>query len=155
MPLAVYGGRRDILEKVSPLGPVYQAGTLSGNPLAVACGLTTLGLLSEQLYADVEARGAQLQAGLEAALKRHSVPGVVQRVGSMLTLFFNEGPVNDWDDANASNLERFAHWHAGLIGRGIYWPPSQFEAAFVSVAHTEDDVETTVAAASDALARTE
>jgi glutamate-1-semialdehyde 2,1-aminomutase len=141
LPLAVYGGRADIMAKVAPLGPVYQAGTLSGNPAAVTAGLTTLRRLTPELYEHLERVGAQLEAGLNQGASDASVaPVVVQRVGSMLTLFFCEGPVRSWDDANTADRKRFAAWHAGLLSRGVYWPPSQFEAAFLSAAHTEADI---------------
>jgi len=152
MPLAVYGGRRDIMQKVAPLGPVYQAGTLSGNPVAVAAGTKTLELLDDRVYAELEERGAELQAGLQSALRQTRVAGCVQRVGSMLTLFFHPGPVRRWSDAAASDKALFGEWHAGLLRRGIYWPPSQFEAAFIGAAHTATDIERTIAAARDALA---
>lgn len=151
MPLAVYGGRADIMKKIAPLGPVYQAGTLSGNPLAVTAGLTTLLLLDDALYDKLESLGARLERGLRRALVDRGVTGVVQRAGSMLTLFFHEGPVRSWTDAARCNTARFGSWHGGLIERGVYWPPSQFEAAFISAAHTEDDVDRTIAAASEAL----
>jgi glutamate-1-semialdehyde 2,1-aminomutase len=152
MPLAVYGGRADIMKKIAPLGPVYQAGTLSGNPLAVTAGLTTLMLLDDALYEKLESLGARLERGLRRALVDRGVTGVVQRAGSMLTLFFHDGPVRSWTDAARCNTARFGTWHGGLIERGVYWPPSQFEAAFISAAHTEDDVDRTIAAASEALA---
>lgn len=151
MPLAAYGGRRDAMSLVAPLGPVYQAGTLSGNPVAVSAGLATLRALDAAAYAKLEALGAALQAGLEQALRDRRVAGVVQRVGSMLTLFFTPGPVRSWRDAAGADRARFARFHAGMLARGVYWPPSQFEAAFVGVAHTTDDVDRTVAAARDAL----
>jgi len=152
MPLAVYGGRADVMEKIAPLGPVYQAGTLSGNPIAVAAGLATLAELNEEAYARLEALGSRLQTGLERVLRDTDTPGVVQRVGSMLTLFFHRGPVRSWSDAKASDTKRFGVWHRGLVTRGVYWPPSQFEAAFVSLAHTEEDIDVTVEAARGALA---
>ncbi len=152
MPLAVYGGRADIMKQVAPLGPVYQAGTLSGNPVAVAAGMKTLELLDDQVYATLEQRGAQLQQGLEAALRDTGTTGCVQRVGSMLTLFFHPGPVKNWTDSAASDKARFGRWHAGLLRRGVYWPPSQFEAAFIGAEHTAADVEHTVTAAREALA---
>jgi glutamate-1-semialdehyde 2,1-aminomutase len=152
LPLAAYGGRRAIMEKVAPLGPVYQAGTLSGNPVAVSAGLATLDRLDDALYDKLESLGARLQEGFEAALRKRSIPGCVQRVGSMLTLFFQQGPVRCWDDARTSDTERFAAWHRGLRARGIYWPPSQFEAAFLSAAHTEADIDATIHACEEALA---
>jgi glutamate-1-semialdehyde 2,1-aminomutase len=151
MPLAVYGGRDDVMSKVAPLGPVYQAGTLSGNPVAVAAGLATIELLVPSLYERLERTGAALEAGFRAAAARRGVPVCVQRVGSMLTLFFQAGPVRSWTDAARSDTKRFAAWHAGLLARGVYWPPSQFEAAFVSGAHDDADVKRTIAAADEAL----
>ena len=151
MPLAVYGGRRDVMQKVAPLGPVYQAGTLSGNPLAVTAGLTTLEALDEKAYERLEALGSRLEAGLSRAITASRIAGVVQRVGSMITLFFHDGPVRNFRDAAKSDTKRFARWHAGMLERGVYWPPSQFEAAFISVAHTDADIDATVEAASGAL----
>ena len=147
LPLAVYGGRADVMQRIAPLGPVYQAGTLSGNPVAVQAGLTTLGELDVYSYERLEVLGSRLQTGLERALRETNTPGVVQRVGSMLTLFFHRGPVRSWLDASASDTQRFGTWHRGLVTRGVYWPPSQFEAAFISLAHTEQNIDTTIAAA--------
>jgi glutamate-1-semialdehyde 2,1-aminomutase len=154
MPLAAYGGRDDIMSTIAPLGPVYQAGTLSGNPVAVAAGLATIALLVPDLYAKLERLGAQLEEGLRAAAASAGVPATVQRVGSMITLFFREGPVRSWSDAAACDTGRFAAWHRGLLERGVYWPPSQFEAAFLGGAHTEADVAATVDAARESLATT-
>jgi glutamate-1-semialdehyde 2,1-aminomutase len=151
MPLAAYGGRDEIMSVVAPLGPVYQAGTLSGNPVAVAAGLATLERLVPELYAWLEHVGAMLEEGLVGALRASGVPGCVQRVGSMITLFFHEGPVRSWSDAAGADTKRFAAWHRGLLERGVYWPPSQFEAAFLSVSHTEADIARTVEAARAAL----
>ncbi len=152
LPLAVYGGRTDVMQRIAPLGPVYQAGTLSGNPIAVQAGLATLALLDEPAYERLEVLGSRLQTGLERALRETNTPGVVQRVGSMLTVFFHRGPVRSWRDAAASDTKRFGTWHRGLVTRGVYWPPSQFEAAFISLAHSEEDIDHTVEAALGALA---
>ncbi|MEP7126916.1 MAG: aminotransferase class III-fold pyridoxal phosphate-dependent enzyme, partial [Byssovorax sp.] len=151
MPLAAYGGREEIMNCVAPLGPVYQAGTLSGNPIAVASGLATIAHLTPDLYARLESLGAQLEEGLREGAKAAGVPATVQRVGSMITLFFREGAVRSWDDAATSDTKRFGAWHAGMIARGMYWPPSQFEAAFLSGAHTEADIERAVKASREAL----
>ena len=151
LPLAVYGGRADIMRQVAPLGPVYQAGTLSGNPVAVNAGLTTLAELDDASYLRLESLGSRLQTGLERVLRDTKTPGVVQRVGSMLTLFFHRGPVRSWLDAAASDTRRFGAWHRGLVTRGIYWPPSQFEAAFISLSHNEADIDRTIDAALGAL----
>lgn len=152
MPLAVYGGRHDAMGRVAPLGPIYQAGTLSGNPLAVSAGLATLHALDAAAYPKLEATSAALAEGLSRVLRDAGAPAVVQRVGSMLTVFFSQGPVRNWNDAKGADTRRFAAWHAGMLARGIYWPPSQFEAAFVSLAHSESDVALTVDAARAALA---
>jgi len=154
LPLAVYGGRADVMQRIAPLGPVYQAGTLSGNPIAVNAGLSTLAELDNNSYQRLEELGSRLQTGLERALRETDTPGVVQRVGSMLTLFFHRGPVRSWNDAAASDTKRFGAWHRGLVTRGVYWPPSQFEAAFISLAHNEQDIDQTVEAALAALAET-
>jgi glutamate-1-semialdehyde 2,1-aminomutase len=142
LPLAAYGGRADIMKKVAPLGPVYQAGTLSGNPLAVAAGLAMLRYLSanHQVYDALEARGAQLCAW--------TPPGVtVNRVGSMFTFFFNESPVTDWDSAKRSDTARFAKFFHFMLEHGVYLAPSQYEAGFISAAHSEEDIRLTVEAA--------
>ena len=153
MPLAAYGGRDDVMSVVAPLGPVYQAGTLSGNPVAVTAGLATLERLTPALYERLEALGAALEDGLAAAARDAGVPARVQRVGSMITLFFRDGPVRSWPDAAGCDTKRFAAWHGAMLARGVYWPPSQFEAAFLSGAHTDDDIARTVAACREALAR--
>ena len=152
MPLAVYGGRREVMSVVAPLGPVYQGGTLSGNPAAVSAGLTTLRLLDDALYEKLETLGAALQEGLAAAAHDAGIASCVQRVGAMLTLFFTEGPVRCFADAAKQDSKAFARFHRGLLERGVYWPPSKYEASFLSGAHTLDDIERTVAAAREALA---
>jgi glutamate-1-semialdehyde 2,1-aminomutase len=152
MPLAVYGGRADIMGCIAPLGPVYQAGTLSGNPLATTAGLTTLDRLDASLYERLEKLGAMLERGLAQAVESAGVEACVQRVGSMITLFFTKGPVRSWADADRCDRKRFSAFHGGLLERGIYWPPAQFEAAFLSGAHTEADIERTIEAARHALA---
>ncbi len=151
MPLALYGGRRDIMSCISPLGPVYQAGTLSGNPLAVAAGIATLQLLDAEVYRKLDETTGWLADGLSTILPRPGVPGTVLRVGSMLTLFFTDRTVTNYSSADTSDRSRFARWHRGLLERGVYWPPSQLEAAFVSLAHTRADVDQTLVAAEAAL----
>lgn len=136
---------------VAPLGPVYQAGTLSGNPIAVAAGIATLELLDSAVYEKLEALGAALELGFTDLLRRRGVAGVVQRVGSMLTLFFSVDRVTDYATACKADRARFARWHRQLLERGVYWPPSQLEAAFISAAHTRADVERTLLAADGAL----
>jgi glutamate-1-semialdehyde 2,1-aminomutase len=151
MPLAVYGGAKDVMSLVAPLGPVYQAGTLSGNPLAVTAGLVTLEQLDTRAYARLEELGARLETGMTRALAETGTTGVVQRVGSMLTLFFHAGPVHDFRTALGADTARFGRFHASLLAEGVYFPPSQFEAAFISLAHTDDDIDRTVAAVRRAL----
>jgi glutamate-1-semialdehyde 2,1-aminomutase len=152
LPLAAYGGRAEIMRTIAPLGPVYQAGTLSGNPVAVSAGLATLERLDASLYAKLEALGARLEHGLSEAVKATGAKACVQRVGSMITVFFTEGPVRSWADADRCDRKRFGVFHAELLRRGIYWPPAQFEAAFLSGAHTEADIDRLVEAAKAALA---
>ncbi len=154
LPVGAYGGRRDVMAKVAPLGPVYQAGTLSGNPLAVAAGLATLDLLRRPgTYERLEALGAEVEGIFRDAAARASVPCTLQRVGTMLTVFFTEGPVRSWDDAARCDRARFARFHRTLLEHGVYFPPSQFEAAFVSLAHDDDAaLETTRRAAEAAFA---
>jgi glutamate-1-semialdehyde 2,1-aminomutase len=147
LPLAAYGGKRAIMEKIAPLGPVYQAGTLSGNPIAVSAALATLERLDDSLYAKLESLGARLEKGFAKA----APDACVQRVGSMITLFFRKGPVRSWDDAKSSDTKRFGAWHNAMRARGIYWPPSQFEAAFLSNAHTEADIDRTIEACAEAV----
>ena len=152
LPLAAYGGRASAMNLVAPEGPVYQAGTLSGNPLAVAAGLATLQVLGEGgIYERLEAHAARLEEGLRAAARDARVPVVVNRVGSLLTVFFTSSPVVDLASALRSDRDRFARFHQGMMRRGIYLPPSQFEAWFVSVAHGDEDIRTTVQAAVDVM----
>jgi glutamate-1-semialdehyde 2,1-aminomutase len=139
------------MEKVAPLGPVYQAGTLSGNPLAVSAALATLERLDASLYARLESLGARLEAGLARAIAKHGASACVQRVGSMITLFFARGPIRSWTDAKTCDTLRFGRWHGAMIERGVHWPPAQFEAAFISAAHSEADIDVTIAAADQAL----
>jgi glutamate-1-semialdehyde 2,1-aminomutase len=153
MPLAVYGGREEVMNVVAPLGPVYQAGTLSGNPIAVSAGLATLELLKPELYRRIEATSHALETGLAREAASRGVIVRIQRVGSMLTVFFRAEPVRSWSDAAASDTKRFGAWHAALLAGGVYWPPSQFEAAFVSAAHDEDDIAKTLDVASAAFAK--
>jgi glutamate-1-semialdehyde 2,1-aminomutase len=140
LPVGAYGGRRDIMSMVAPAGPVYQAGTLSGNPLAVAAGLAMLRHLKAHpgIYSKLEQRAAQLAAAAPAGI-------TVNRVGSMLTFFFTAGPVTDWDSAERCDRPRFAQFFHWMLDRGFCLPPSQFEAAFVSAAHSEEDIQRTAA----------
>lgn len=148
LPIGAYGGRRDLMEQMAPAGPVYQAGTLSGNPVAVAAGLAALRELQEgQVYENLEHKSARLARELREAAAGAEVPLTVNRVGSMLTVFFTPGPVAGLAQAKQSEVQTFARFFQGMLRRGVYLPPSQFEAWFVSTAHTEADLETTVAAA--------
>lgn len=153
MPVGAYGGRRDIMQSVAPLGPVYQAGTLSGNPLAVAAGLTTLRIIErEDPYALLDQRSTRLAEGLVAAAEAAGVAYCGNQVGAMLTGFFRKGPVENYDDAKASDLARFARFHDAMLQRGIYLAPSQFEAAFVSTVHDDAIIDRTLRAAAEAFA---
>jgi len=142
LPVGAYGGRRDLMEQVAPLGGMYQAGTLSGNPLAVAAGLATLGALDDPVvYHRLEALGRQLQDGIEDAARRAGVPVTVNRVGSMLTAFFTGDAVTDFASARRSDTRRYAKFFHAMLERGVFLAPSQFEAAFISLAHEEADLE--------------
>jgi len=154
LPVGAFGGRREIMEVVAPVGPVYQAGTLSGNPLAVTAGLTTLRLLKEPaIYEQLERTAARLVAGLTEAAREASVSTVSNRVGSMFTSFFTSEPVRDWATANRSDREAFARFFHAMLDEGVYLAPSQFEAAFISTAHTDDVIERTIEAARKAFTR--
>jgi glutamate-1-semialdehyde 2,1-aminomutase len=144
LPVGAYGGLREVMQRVSPIGPVYQAGTLSGNPLAVAAGLATLELLRESgVYERLERSSAALESVLREEAQAAGVALTVQRVGSMLTPFFSDGEVRSWSDAARSDRKRFARFHRALLDNGVYWPPSQFEAGFVSLAHDDAALERT------------
>ncbi len=152
LPVGAYGGRRDIMDHVLPAGKVFQAGTLSGNPLATAAGIATLkNLRDESPYSRLEQLSARLAVGLSAAANSAGIPHSVARVGSMLTLFFNPEPVVDWPAASRSDTAAYARYFWGLIERGVYMPCSQYEALFVSTAHSDADIDQTVAAACQTL----
>jgi glutamate-1-semialdehyde 2,1-aminomutase len=148
MPLAAYGGRASIMDNVMPAGKVYQAGTLSGNPLATAAGAKTLELLrDEPPYEYLETISSQLANGLSQAAADAGIHTQLQRVGSMMTLFFNDNPVSDWPSADRSDRKRFAAYFWGLMDQNVYMPCSQFEALFVSAKHTSEDIRHTIDAA--------
>lgn len=152
LPVGAYGGRAELMERIAPAGPVYQAGTLSGNPLAMRAGIETLDILDEPgLYDRLEAVSARLESGLKSAAATAGVTVTLNRVGSMWTGFFTPGPVTDYASAAKSDTKRYAKFFHGMLDRGVYLAPSQFEAAFVSTAHTDADVDATVAAAKEAL----
>jgi glutamate-1-semialdehyde 2,1-aminomutase len=141
------------MEMIAPLGPVYQAGTLSGNPLAMAAGLAMLRELKHhpEIYQQLEQRTAALVEGVLGAAKKKGVALTANRVGSMFTWFFQAGEVNDWESAAKSDTQAFGTFHRGMLDKGVYLPPSQFEAMFMSAAHSESDVQQTIAAAEQAL----
>ncbi len=151
LPVGAYGGRRELMEMIAPLGPVYQAGTLSGNPLAMAAGLSVLSRLDEVRYAGLELMGQRLQDGLTGALLRAGARGQVQRAGSMISVFFTEKPVTDFEGANATDKALFGRLFHALLARGVYLPPSALEAWFITAAHTEEIIDCTVQAFGDAL----
>ena len=151
MPVGAYAGSRKLMEQVSPLGAVYQAGTLSGNPVAMAAGLAQLEILENNpdLYTALERKGKRLQEGLQEIFRKAKVPAQVNRAGSILTVFFSKTPVTGYDQARACDLERFAKWYRGLLEHGIYAAPSQFEAMFLSAAHQEEDIDAILVAAEE------
>ncbi len=154
LPVGAFGGSRKIMSQLAPSGPVYQGGTLSGNPLSVAAGMTTLRKLTPSVYEQLESKGAYLEAGLQKAISDHAARARVQRVGSMLTVFFSDQEVRNWKDADACDRKKFATWHQSLLEQGIYWPPSQFEAAFLSLAHTSAQLDHITQAASHSFRAT-
>ena len=155
LPCGAFGGRTEIMDMLAPLGPVYQAGTLSGNPLAMAAGIATLSYLKEhrgEVYPQLEKLAAAVANGVAAVAAKAGVPVAVNRVGSMFTWFFTPERVTDFASASSSDTAAYARFHRAMLEGGVWLPPSQFEAAFVSTAHTMDDVDTTIAAAREALA---
>src|ERR1700676_1231164 len=155
LPVGAYGGSKSIMDLVAPLGPMYQAGTLSGNPLAMAAGCAMLRHLRDQkqeIYPRIEKLSEMLLKGVEAAAKDSGVPLSYNRVGSMFTWFFNKGPVTDWDSASRSNTEAFGKFFRSMLDSGVYLPPSQYEAAFLGAAHTEEDIQRTTSRGKRAFA---
>jgi glutamate-1-semialdehyde 2,1-aminomutase len=149
LPVGAYGGRADVMEMMAPSGPVYQAGTLSGNPLAMTAGLWSLEQLSPRLYKQLSRLGSRLAAGLADAAREADVPLQVNAFGSLLTPFFTSGAVRDYESAASSDTAAYAAFFRGLLDRGVYAPPSQFEAWFISGAHSERDIDKTVKATRD------
>ena len=150
LPVGAYGGRREIMEQIAPSGPVYQAGTLSGNPLAMAAGLATLRVAAEPgFYERLEERGERWRAGMREAASVGDLPCAINAVGSMVSIFFTEGPVTDFGSAATSDTEAFRDFFWHMISRGVYLAPSQYEAGFISVAHSEEDLDRTCEAASE------
>ncbi len=154
LPVGAYGGRAEVMDHILPAGKVFQAGTLSGNPLATAAGCATLRLLQENPpYERLEQLSAQLETGLSQAAKQAGLPHTLARVGSMITLFFHAEPVQSWQEASRCDTQRFAKYFWKMLDRGIYLPCSQYEAMFVSAAHTEEDIATTIEAAIESLGK--
>ena len=152
LPIGAYGGRAQIMDQMLPVGRVFQAGTLSGNPIATAAGCATLKTLrDENPYPQLEVQGKQLGDGLAAAAAAAGIAHQLQRVGSMMTLFFHDGPVHGWKQASSCNTELFSRYFWGLMDRGIYMPCSQYEALFVSSAHSDEEIQQTIEAAQDVL----
>jgi glutamate-1-semialdehyde 2,1-aminomutase len=152
MPVGAYGGRREVMQLVAPLGPVYQAGTLSGNPLAMAAGIATLqALAAPGFYDALEATSARLADGITALIARHELPARLNRAGSLMTLFFTDATVIDYASARTADAQRYARFFHALLESGVYLPPSQYEAMFVSAAHTDSDIDETLAAMDAAL----
>ncbi len=151
LPVGAYGGRADLMNLVSPAGPVYQAGTLSGNPLAMTAGLWCLGRLTPKLYSSLSALGARLAAGLADAAREAGVALQVNGFGSLVTPFFTDRPVRDFASATSSNTGHYATFFRGMLSRGVYPPPSQFEAWFLSAAHTKKDIDQTIRVAHEAM----
>ena len=154
LPVGAYGGRRDIMRMIAPSGRVYQAGTLSGNPLAMTAGITTLEILSDQyVYEQLEERGDLLQEGLAAAACDCCIPLCIARQGSLLTVFFSQQVIIDYASARSCDTALFARFFRGMLEQGIYWPPSQFEASFISLAHSRRDISATIKAAQKVFGR--
>jgi glutamate-1-semialdehyde 2,1-aminomutase len=152
LPVGAYGGRREIMDLIAPLGPVYQAGTLSGNPLAMTAGLATLkGLRAKQIYKQLEERSGVLAEGIGREAKQAGIPLIQHRIGSMMTSFFTSEPVVDWNSAKRSDTKRYGQFFHRMLEQGIYLAPSQFEAAFLSTAHSSSDIERTIKAARTAF----
>lgn len=153
LPVGAYGGRREIMDQIAPLGSVYQAGTLSGNPLAMAAGIATLTALKDDaVYAELDRKTHRLIKGLQAAADNAKIPMKTGHIGSMAGFFFTEREVYNFEDAKTSDLERFAAFYQGMLSHGVYLAPSQFEACFVSLAHTDEDIDTTIEAARAVMA---
>ena len=154
LPVGVFGGKRALMDQLAPLGPVYQAGTLSGNPLAMAAGIATISHLQDhaaQIYPQLEATSQAVFDGVAAEAEKAGIPVTTNRVGSMGTWFFTPDSVTDYDEAAKSDTQLFGRFHNAMLNQGIWLPPSQFEAAFLSAAHTDAEVQSTIAAARQAF----
>ncbi|OGX61589.1 MAG: glutamate-1-semialdehyde-2,1-aminomutase, partial [Paenibacillus sp. RIFOXYA1_FULL_44_5] len=154
LPVGAYGGKREIMEHIAPMGPIYQAGTLSGNPLAMAAGLTTLQLIGEPgVYEALEKKSARLEEGFTQNAKSIGIPVTINRIGSMMSAFFTDLPVINYETAKRSNLEMFSKYFSGLLNFGVSVAPSQFEGMFISTVHSDEDIEQTIEANYEALKR--
>ncbi|MCH4476801.1 glutamate-1-semialdehyde-2,1-aminomutase [Staphylococcus haemolyticus] len=153
LPVGAFGGRKEIMDKVAPVGNIYQAGTLSGNPLAMTSGYETLSQLTPESYEYFQELGDILEEGLKKVFSKHNVPITINRAGSMIGYFLNEGPVTNFEEANKSNLELFSQMYREMAKEGVFLPPSQFEGTFLSTAHSKDDIEKTIQAFDTALSR--
>jgi len=152
LPVGAYGGRSDLMELVAPVGSVYQAGTLSGNPVVMTAGIETLKILNQpEVYRQLEETTSLLEAGIGEAARQHGIPVRISRVGSIMTIFFTAEPVIDYETASGADTECYARFFHGMLSQGVYLPPSQFEAVFVSLAHGEEDIRATIKAADNAF----
>jgi glutamate-1-semialdehyde 2,1-aminomutase len=152
LPVGAYGGRRDIMEMVAPSGPVYQAGTLAGNPLAMTAGIETITILKESsAYQELEKKSSLLEKGIIEAARKAGVDIQLPRIGSMFTIFFTKDPVTDYETATRADTALYARFFHQMLSQGVYFPPSQFEAAFLSAAHTHKDIQSTIDAAEKAF----
>ncbi|PTK66864.1 glutamate-1-semialdehyde 2,1-aminomutase [Staphylococcus borealis] len=153
LPVGAFGGKKEIMDKIAPVGNIYQAGTLSGNPLAMTSGYETLSQLTPESYEYFQELGDMLEDGLKKVFSKHNVPITINRAGSMIGYFLNEGPVTNFEEANKSDLERFSQMYREMAKEGVFLPPSQFEGTFLSTAHSKEDIEKTIQAFDTALSR--
>ena len=153
LPVGAFGGKKEIMDYIAPVGTIYQAGTLSGNPLAMTSGYETLSQLTPESYEYFNSLGDILEKGLKEVFAKHNVPITVNRAGSMIGYFLNEGPVTNFEEANKSDLKLFSNMYREMAKEGVFLPPSQFEGTFLSTAHTKDDIEKTIQAFDNALSR--
>ncbi|WP_026581881.1 glutamate-1-semialdehyde 2,1-aminomutase [Bacillus sp. J33] len=153
LPVGAYGGKAEIMKQIAPSGPIYQAGTLSGNPLAMTAGFETLSQLTPESYKEFERKADRLEEGLKAAAEKYDIPHTINRAGSMIGFFFTNEDVINYEKAKTSNLEYFAEYYREMANQGIFLPPSQFEGLFLSTAHTDEDIEKTIKAAEKAFSK--
>ncbi|KML38431.1 MULTISPECIES: glutamate-1-semialdehyde 2,1-aminomutase [Cytobacillus] len=153
LPVGAYGGKAEIMKQIAPSGPIYQAGTLSGNPLAMTAGFETLSQLTPDSYKEFERKADRLEEGLKAAAEKYDIPHTINRAGSMIGIFFTNEDVINYEKAKTSNLEFFAEYYREMANQGVFLPPSQFEGLFLSTAHTDEDIEKTILAAEQAFSK--